>query len=116
MVIDPSAGDLCKGGSLGKNRSTAGWDAGRFLETLSETWMTEEQRELVLHLIRVGDYSDAVAAYQEETGADEDTAASAVAALADRHGLKRAGGIGWQWIALALSLAAGAGWLITVAG
>lgn len=76
--------------------------------------MTDEQRELVLHLIRVGDYSDAVTAYQEETGVDQDAAASAVAALAARHGLKPTGALRWSWIALVLSLAAGAGWAITV--
>ncbi len=51
--------------------------------------MTDEQRELVLHLLSVGDWSNAVATYQEETGVDLDSAALAVKQLATRHGIRR---------------------------
>lgn len=47
--------------------------------------MTDSQMDLVLHLLQQGDWSDAVAAYREETGADEESARNVVRQLAKQH-------------------------------
>ena len=47
--------------------------------------MTDSQRDLVLHLLHQGDWSDAIAAYCEETGDDRDTARVVVAQLAKEY-------------------------------
>ena len=47
--------------------------------------MTDSQKDLVLHLLRQGDWSDALEAYCEETGDDLETARSVVKALAKEH-------------------------------
>ena len=74
--------------------------------------MTETQRDLVLHLLREGDWHDAVMAYAEEVGVTHNEATQAVEALAAQQNIHRHS---VRWLALAalasmLSLAAG--WMI----
>ena len=51
--------------------------------------MSDEQLEIVLHLVSVGDWSSAIQTYQEETGADREMAIESIERLAGRHGFRR---------------------------
>jgi hypothetical protein len=75
--------------------------------------MTDSQRDLVLHLLRAGDWPDAIVAYMDETGADEETAREAVGQLARDHQLRRSY-TGWITLAAAASalLLLLAGWIV----
>lgn len=50
--------------------------------------MTETQRDLVLHLLKEGDWQEAMIAYSEETGASPEEARDAVTRLAEQCNLK----------------------------
>ena len=74
--------------------------------------MTETQRDLVLHLLREGDWHDAVIAYAEEVGVSHGEAVEAVESLAAQQNIHRHS---MRWLALAavasmVSLAAG--WMV----
>jgi hypothetical protein len=59
--------------------------------------MTENQRDFVLHLLRQGDWGQAIVAYREEAGVDHEQARVAVNALAAQHGIQRSGWRSWWW-------------------
>jgi hypothetical protein len=51
--------------------------------------MTETQQDLVLHLLREGDWQDAILAYAEEAGVSHEEATEAVEALAASEHIAR---------------------------
>ncbi len=63
--------------------------------------MTSVQKDLLMHLLQQGAWAEAVAFYQEETGADAATAGDAVRRMAARAGLRR-----MRWGFLPISLIA----------
>lgn len=74
--------------------------------------MTETQRDLVLHLLREGDWHDAIMAYAEEVGVTQGEAAEAVEALAAQLNIHRHS-VSWLAIAAVASmLSLIAGWMI----
>jgi hypothetical protein len=80
--------------------------------TFNQLSMTEIQQDLVLHLLREGDWYDATIAYAEEAGISHHEASEAVKQLAAEQNIHR---YSFRWLALAavaslLSLAAG--WII----
>lgn len=66
--------------------------------------MTEIQRDLVLHLLRQGDWREAVDAYAEEAGVTRREAEDGVAQLAETHGVRRRS-YGWLTLAAVASAA-----------
>lgn len=75
--------------------------------------MTETQRDLVIHLLREGDWQEAVLAYAEEAGVTNREASEAVEALAASHHIERHS---FSWLAVAAIaslLLLLAGWVIT---
>lgn len=74
--------------------------------------MTDSQEQLLIHLLRQGDWSSAVAFYREETGRDYEAARIAVRKIAEQYGLRPR----YRWaapIALVIVVAV-AGWLFWV--
>lgn len=74
--------------------------------------MTETQQDLVLHLLREGEWRDAVMAYAEETGVTTDEANEAVKALAVGQNIQRSGSRWLMIAAIASMLSLAAGWVI----
>lgn len=50
--------------------------------------MTDSQEQLLIHLLRQGDWSSAIAFYREETGRDTEAARLAVRKIAEQYGLR----------------------------
>lgn len=74
--------------------------------------MTEIQQDLVLHLLREGDWHEATVAYAEEAGISHQEAADAVQLLAAQQNIHRQS-IGWLTVvAVASALSLLAGWVI----
>jgi hypothetical protein len=74
--------------------------------------MTEIQQDLVLHLLREGDWHEATVAYAEETGVPFDEAVDAVRQLAADQNISRQS---FKWLvaaAIASMLSLFAGWVI----
>ncbi len=74
--------------------------------------MTEIQRDLVLHLLREGNWQEAIIAYAEEAGVTQFEATEAVQLLAASNNIQKKS---FRWLTLAafasfVSLAAG--WII----
>ncbi|MEZ6091325.1 MAG: hypothetical protein R3C05_25575 [Pirellulaceae bacterium] len=64
--------------------------------------MTDSQKDLLIHLLQQGDWTDAVVAYCEETGADVETATHVVRQLAEQNAIRPAR----RWWLLGLTLVA----------
>lgn len=76
--------------------------------------MTELQRDLVLHLLREGDWHDAVIAYAEEAGITASEAEQAVEQLAAHHQIRRRS---YRWLtfaAVASAASLAALWLVAL--
>lgn len=74
--------------------------------------MTETQQDLVLHLLREGEWHDAVMAYAEEAGVTTDEATEAVKALASHQNIHRRSSTWLMLAAVASMLSLAAGWAI----
>ena len=73
--------------------------------------MTEIQRDLVLHLLRQGDWQDATIAYAEEAGITPREAAEAVRQLAASHDIHRHSAWWMAMAAVASFVSLVAGWV-----
>lgn len=74
--------------------------------------MTEVQRDLVLHLLREGDWQEAIIAYAEEAGVTQFEATEAVHALAASNNIRKKS-LGWFTLAAFASFVSlAAGWII----
>lgn len=66
--------------------------------------MTEIQQDLVLHLLREGDWHEATIAYAEEAGISHQEASEAVQQLAAQQNIQRKS-LGWFTLAALASVA-----------
>lgn len=74
--------------------------------------MTEIQQDLVLHLLREGDWQEATIAYAEEAGISHQEASDAVQQLAAQQNIHRSS-LGWVTLAAVASvLSLLAGWVL----
>lgn len=84
----------------------------QILPTDSNDSMTEIQQDLVLHLLREGDWHEATIAYAEEAGISHQEASDAVQQLAAQQNIRR-NSIGWLTFAAVASVASLlAGWVL----